>query len=225
MPVKVKLSFGWAPRLKSPEHFTGVLKITSSHRPDSLLLSSIVEDGTIMLELPLDAKVRFYRAKNREDLLESEALRYGIFMCKKKVFPYAISMKPLDLKYASEDTNIPVKCMPSPRDMETFSRADVYPPPMDEPLPEFWSLSFKDPEYMYETLRIKTLENHSGESGDHMPDSVLKRLSISHEAGMKKDSRSGSITSQAGYGNLPARKGSRIREEPFKLRQQREAQC
>lgn len=221
-PVTIRLSFGWAPKLKSPEVFSGTLHVTDSYRPDSLLLYSFTEDGIILLELPIDAKMRIFRAQDRQEMAKTEAFRYALFNCKKKVFPFAISLKPLDLQYDSEGDGGPQKFMASPRDMQAFSRADVYPPLADEPLPEFWSLSFKDPEFMYETLRVKV--QGSGESHDAMTDAALRRLSVSEEL-VRKNERSQSIVSQSGYSQRSSRRRSSTRAETYGQLEHREAQC
>jgi len=233
IPRTVKLTFGWAPPMKDGEQFTGKLKITEVTRPDTLLCYNFTDEGIIMIELPINANIQVYRAQNCDELSNCDAFANAMSSCKRKVFQFAICMKPLDQPYERDDGQ--QKYMASPRDMQDqiCSQADVFPAQeVEEPLSEFWTFSFKDPEMVHQTLRMHV--QSSGESGDDISTGALSNLSSrlslhdsqinGHDNG-SRSSKGSAQSRDSGKGVVGDRRRAGLKKDAFQESSFREAQC
>ncbi len=224
LPQVVRVAFGWAPKMNRGlpgDVFSGYLRLVESYRPDTLILYNYSDFGNVMVELPMDADVRLQRATNQIDLDKSEAFTKSLQYCQKMVFPFAISMKALQVKCerqseSEENTSskgIASNLMANPRDMDTFSRSDVYPSLETDDVSDTWSFSFHDPEHMYDknAVHVESL----GESEDSNP----KHSTSDH----RRESTAGYIPETVNLDNMV--RNSDARASRIQEINQREAKC
>lgn len=165
-PLLVRLVFGWPPD-NYPE-FTGLLRLGGSFRMDTVVMHNMIEDKAVIIEIPVDVGIKMYKASNMEEIKESNTYQDILHSCCANVFPYVAGMKSLSVRYermekdsnADENETSAAKKplmgrLARAMDMNGFSPLNIFPPPQEDTydnVSDSWTLSFKDPEHLYDDI-------------------------------------------------------------------------
>ena len=151
-PIYARLAFGWPPKLVGTE-FSGVVKLLEIDKKETLVAYNFTNGkDTVITEIPTDVNIRLQTVDNLEEVEESEAFSRALDECMNSVYPYVVSMKPMEIPYDPVGPPPPKKrpishgLMARPYNMRYFSRSDIYPPLEEQQMSTLSRLSFKDPE-------------------------------------------------------------------------------